>query len=113
MDYIAIRMGGAKKQTLAQAEKQQSAEASKDEKKGKPKQGQMAKSTSFTQKINEAEANKVISQMKAITVYAAAKSLGVNAAMAQVFIKSSEAKGTLQKIGGYSGHYVYKYIGIK
>ncbi len=106
-------MGGAKKTPIAQAEKRQDAAgASKDEKKGK-KSAQTSVRSTVTFKVDDAEASKIFSQLKAITIFSATKSLGVNASTAWSTIKNFESKGLLEKVGGYSGHYVYKYAGLE
>jgi small subunit ribosomal protein S25e len=48
--------------------------------------------------------------MKAITAYSTAKALGINVSMASTLIKNLENRGILEKVGGYSGHYVYQYL---
>lgn len=106
-------MGGAKKKTIAQSEKRQRIEASKQEKHGKSKltQTQASLKNMMVPKVDEAEAAKIFGSMKAVTIYSTAKSLGMNASMAWSLIKNLESKSILEKVGGYSGHYVYRYIG--
>ena len=50
---------------------------------------------------------KSLVQLKAITIYGAARSLGVNASVAKVVISNLETKGLVKRVGGFSGHYVW------
>ncbi|MDW8044748.1 MAG: hypothetical protein RMJ31_03120 [Nitrososphaerota archaeon] len=103
-------MGGTKKRPLAQMEKAQLREATKKEatKKEAPRVTQQSKSSkSLTIKLNEDDIIKALNPLKAITLYNAAKSLGVTPSVASTLIKMMESKGLLKKVGGYSGHYVY------
>jgi small subunit ribosomal protein S25e len=53
---------------------------------------------------------KAIQGMKAITIQGVARNVGVKISIANVFIKSLEAKGIVKAEGGYSGHKVYQMI---
>jgi small subunit ribosomal protein S25e len=109
-------LGGAKKKTLAQAEKQQDGEqakTSKEEKrggKGRSSQIQASIKNMTVPKIEGSEVAKIFRPMKAVTIYSTSKALGINASLAWGLIKNLEAKGNLRREGGYSGHYVYRYI---
>lgn len=109
-------MGGTKKKTLASMEKSQddtaSAGAAGDDK-GK-KKTEKAKGPPSSKKVdvlpprmNDQELLKTLSSLKAITVYGAAKSLGVNAAVANGVLSSLESKGMVKRAGGFSGHYIW------
>jgi small subunit ribosomal protein S25e len=108
-------LGGAKKRTLAQTEKQQTSEQAKEEKRGKAKSSSMETSIKnmTVPKLEESEAAKIFGPMKAITTYSTAKALGINASLAWGVIKNLESKGTLKKEGGHSGHYVYSFASKK
>jgi small subunit ribosomal protein S25e len=58
-------------------------------------------------KMSEAEMVKSLTQLKAITVYTAARALGVNASVASGVLRDLEAKHLLRKAGGFSGHNVW------
>ena len=47
---------------------------------------------------------------KAITLYETSKILKVNASVANKFLQDLESKNRITKIGGYSGHYIWKLI---
>jgi len=104
-------MGGVKKKPITQVEKAQELERRKKREK-ESRSAQSLTSQGITVPIlDEKKAAKVFESMKAVTVYATAKSLGVNASIANMLLKNLESKGILQNVGGYSGHYVYRYLG--
>ena len=108
-------MGGTKKKTLASMEKSQddSATAAGGEEKGK-KKGEKTKVVGDRKRVdvmmprsNDQELLRSLTSLRAITIYGAARSLSVNAAVAKVIISSLESKGLLRRVGGFSGHYVW------
>ena len=105
-------MGGQKKKTISKSEKKPKTEPVKMEKKNKSKLAKMQIIVTVP-KMDEKEAEKTFLPMKAITIYSTAKSLGINASLANKLIKNLEGKGILKKVGGYGGHYVYKYAGSR
>jgi small subunit ribosomal protein S25e len=107
-------MGGVKKKSMASMEKSQdSQETPQDEgaKGKKPKEKsapQQRKQLSFLPpKQSDAELLKTLTPLKAITVHAASKALGVNASIAAGVLKDLESKSMLTKVGGFSGHGVW------
>ena len=58
--------------------------------------------------INEQEAAKIVSSAKVITVQDLARQTGVKISTANVFLKKSLAEGSIKRVGGFSGHYVYQ-----
>ena len=108
-------MGGVKKKSLASMEKSQdSTETAQGGtetkgKKTKEKSGpQQRKQLSFLPpKMSDPDLLKALAPLKAITIYAASRSLGVNASVASSVLKSLEAKGSLKRVGGFSGHGVW------
>ena len=58
--------------------------------------------------INEQEANKIISSAKVITVQELARQTNVKISTANAFLKKSLTSGSIKKIGGFSGHYIYQ-----
>ena len=58
--------------------------------------------------INEEEASKIINSAKVITVQELARQTNVKISTANTFLKKSLAEGSIKKIGGFSGHYVYQ-----
>lgn len=59
-------------------------------------------------RLTEAEMLKSLGPLKAITTYAASKALGVNASIATGILRDLEAKKAIVKVGGFSGHEVWK-----
>jgi small subunit ribosomal protein S25e len=102
-------MGGAKKKSPAQAEKSQQAEAAKKEggsKKGDKKE-QKSK-TSISVIINENQAMNFIKNSKVFTVQEVARQEGVKISAANAFLQKQLKSGSVKRIGGYSGHHIYK-----
>ena len=58
--------------------------------------------------INESDATKFIKGSKMITAHELARQTGVKISTANVFLKKSLADGSIKKVGGFSGHYVYQ-----
>lgn len=108
-------MGGTKKKTLASMEKSQDDTASSagGEQPGKKKAektkvvGERKKVDVLPPRMNDQELLKSLASLKAITVYGAARSLAVNAAVAKSVLSSLESKGLVKRAGGYSGHYIW------
>lgn len=107
-------MGGTKKKSLAAMEKEQD---SKDAGEGtqKPKKGEKQKGGPQQQKrlpflppkMSSDEMTKALTSLKAITVFGASKSLGVNASVATGLLRNLEKEKRIVKVGGFSGHYVW------
>ncbi len=58
--------------------------------------------------INEEEANKIINSSKAITIQELAKQANVKISTANKFLKKAAEQGSVKKVGGFSGHYIYQ-----
>jgi small subunit ribosomal protein S25e len=58
-------------------------------------------------RMSDQELMKSLASLKAITVYGAARSLAVNAAVAKTVLSSLESKGLVKRVGGFSGHYIW------
>lgn len=109
-------MGGTKKKTLASMEKSQDDSANSaagGEEKGKKKAektkvvGERKRVDVLQPRMSDQELVKSLASLKAITVYGAARSLSVNAAVAKSVLSSLESKGLVRRAGGYSGHYIW------
>ena len=110
-------MGGTKKKTLASMEKSQDDSATTagggGEEKGKKKTektkvvGERKRVDVLQPRMNDQELMKSLASLRAITLYGAARSLSVNAAVAKSVLSSLEAKGLVKRVGGYSGHYIW------
>ena len=98
-------MGGSKNKSPAQKEKSQSKDT-KDKKSKKPEKSNI--STSVT--INESKATKYINESKIITVQGLARQTDVKISIANLFLKKLLGDGTIKRIGGFSGHHLYKSV---
>jgi small subunit ribosomal protein S25e len=111
-------MGGTKKKSISAADKSQS--GSENGPQGQPKKpekktakeaklaAQQAKQQALVMpKMDEKQLVKTLAPLKAITIYATARALGLNAAIAAQALRTLEAKKVVHRVGGYSGHYVY------
>ncbi|MDG7044906.1 MAG: hypothetical protein JRN19_04700 [Nitrososphaerota archaeon] len=105
IDEGIMFMGGTKRRPLASVEKAQ--QQQKDE---KPKKGQEHETKSKSDLYLSISGNdllKALGGVKAITAYSASKSLGVKVNVARDALENLREKGSLERVGGYSGHYVY------
>ncbi len=109
-------MGGTKKKTLASMEKSQddsATSAAGGEEKGKKKAektktvGERKRVDVLMPRMSDQELMKSLAALKAITIYGAARSLSVNAAVAKIVMSSLESKGLVKRAGGFSGHYIW------
>jgi len=106
-------MGGAKKKSLAQAEKQQNLQSQKEE-----KQQDKKKSTKQIEKkisgidisnIKEKELDAELVKIKAITPYTIATRYNLKLSIAKDFLESLEKLGKIHQIAGNSNLRVYKF----
>jgi len=101
-------MGGAKKPTTANKDK---STGTKDTKKSKKDKGESGpKKAEITVMVNEQQAMKIIQNSKVITVQDLARQTGVKISAANAFLKNSAIKGTIKRVGGYSGHRLYQAV---
>jgi len=109
-------MGGTKKRTLASMEKSQDDNANSaagGDDKGKKKTektkvvGERKRVDVLMPRMNDQELMKSLTSLKAITIYGAARSLSINAAVAKSVLSSLESKGLVKRVGGFSGHYIW------
>ena len=101
-------MGGSKNKSPAQKEKSQS----KDTKDKKPKKSEKS-NTSTSVTINESKATKYINESKIITVQGLARQTDVKISIANLFLRKLLGDGTIKRIGGFSGHHLYKSVSGK
>lgn len=106
-------MGGMKKKPVgSSAKNKDSTAASGSNQAQSQKKEDSKKSTGTKQKlsvaIEEAAGRKALQNMKAITVQALARNLGVKISVANSFIRTMEARGSVKLAGGYSGHRIYQ-----
>ena len=84
---------------------------SKDSKKSKKDKGESGvRKAEITVILNEQQAMKVIQNSKVITVQDLARQTGVKISAANAFLKESKSKGTVKRVGGYSGHHLYQVV---
>ena len=84
---------------------------SKDSKKSKKEKGEGGpRKAEITVMLNEQQAMKIIQNSKVITIQDLARQTGVKISAANAFLKESTVKGTVKKVGGYSGHYLYQVV---
>ena len=84
---------------------------SKDSKKGKKDKGEGGvRKAEITVMIDEKQAIKIIQNSKVVTVQDLARQTGVKRSAANSFLKQAAIKGTVKKIGGYSGHHLYQAV---
>ena len=99
-------MAGAKNQSSTN--KSSGSKDSKKSKKDKVEGG--IKKAEITVMVNEEQAMKIIKNSKVVTVQDLARQTGVKISAANAFLKESTSKGTVKKVGGYSGHHLYQIV---
>ena len=101
-------MGGSKNKSPAQKDKSQKKVA--DPKKSK--KSNVAK-TGHSIIIDESKATKYINAAKVITVQDLARQTEVKISEANSFLQKLLGEGTVERIGGFSGHHLYKSVSGK
>lgn len=61
-------------------------------------------------KVDETKLKDLFGGTKAITLYETSRILNVNASVANKFLHDLESKNLITRVGGYSGHYIWKLI---
>ena len=61
-------------------------------------------------KVDETKLKDLFGGTKAITLYETSRILNVNASVANKFLNDLESKNLIIRVGGYSGHYIWKLI---
>jgi len=104
-------MGGSKNKSPAQKDKSQKKDV--DPKKSKkPEKGKEAK-TAHSVIIDESKATKYINTANVITVQDLARQTEVKISEANSFLQKLLKEGTVKRIGGFSGHHLYKSVSGK
>jgi small subunit ribosomal protein S25e len=110
-------MGGAKKRPVGSNAKNKdstTASSSSQAQSQTQKKEDSKKSSGGRQKlsvaIEETAGKKALQNMKAITVQALARNLGVKISVANSFIRTMETRGSVKLAGGYSGHRIYQLV---
>jgi len=105
--FFSQTMGGAKKPTTAKKDKSSN---TKDSKKKKDKGEGGPRKAEITVMLNEQQAMKIIQNSKVVTVQDLARQTGVKISAANAFLRESTNKGTVKRVGGYSGHHLYQVV---
>jgi small subunit ribosomal protein S25e len=110
-------MGGVKKRPVGSSAKNKdstTASSSNQAQSQTQKKEDSKKSSGGRQKlsvaIEETAGRKALQNMKAITVQALARNLGVKISVANSFIRTMETRGSVKLAGGYSGHRIYQLV---
>jgi small subunit ribosomal protein S25e len=98
-------MGGGKKPSGGKTTKPEK----KESKKGKKGESGPRRAEIIVM-VNEQQAMKIIQNSKVITVQDLARQVGVKVSAANAFLKESLNKGTVKRVGGYSGHHLYQSV---
>ena len=104
-------MGGSKNKSPAQKEKSQKGDA--ETKKSKKSEKSNTAKTNLSVIMDESKAAKYINDAKVITVQDLARQTDVKISEANSFLKKLLKDGTIERIGGFSGHHLYKSISGK
>jgi small subunit ribosomal protein S25e len=94
---------GSKNKSVSSSEKSQSG---KDKAKKDKKEHSEKKEVSVF--INEDEAGKIIKSSKVITIQDLARQTNVKISTANAFLIKELKQGTVKKVGGFSGHFIYQ-----
>ena len=100
-------MGGGKKQSPAQAEKSQTAEATKKESQKKGERKDQKAKTNISVIIDENQAMNFIKGAKVFTVQELSRQTNVKISAANALLQKLLQKGSVKRVGGYSGHHIY------
>ena len=104
-------MGGSKNKSPAQKEKSQKKDT--PGKKSKKSEKSHESKTKPSVIIDEGEATKFINDAKVITVQDLARQTDVKISEANSFLQKLLKNGTIERVGGFSGHHLYKSISSK
>ena len=105
------QMGGSKNKSPAQKEKSQKSDV--EAKKSKKSEKSNTTKIKLSVNIDEAVAKKYINDAKVITVQDLARQTDVKISKANSFLQKLLKEGTLERIGGFSGHHLYKSVSGK
>ena len=94
---------GSKNKSVSSSEKSQ---GGKDKTKKDKKDSSEKKDVAVF--INEDEASKIIKSSKVITIQDLARQTNVKISTANAFLKKALSEGTVKRVGGFSGHYIYQ-----
>ncbi len=101
-------MGGSKKKSPAQMDKTQTDEKKDSKGKKDKKQEKTEKKAEITVILNDDQALKLIKSNNYITVQELAKQTGVKISAANACLSGLAKKGSVKRVGGFSGHWIYQ-----
>ena len=104
-------MGGSKNKSPAQKDKSQKKDV--DPKKSKKSEKSNAAKTKLSVIIDESNATKYFNAANVITVQDLARQTEVKISEANSFLQKLLKQGTVKRIGGFSGHHLYKSVSGK
>ena len=104
-------MGGSKNKSPAQKEKSQKKDGDTKKSKKSDKKDETKTKTSVI--IDEGKATKFINDAKVITVQDLARQTDVKISEANSFLQKLLKNGSVERIGGFSGHHLYKSVSGK
>ena len=104
-------MGGSKNKSPAQKEKSQ--DKNPEQKKSKKSEKSNVAKTVLSIAIDESKATKYINTAKVITVQDLARQTEVKISAANSYLQKLLKDGAVERIGGFSGHHLYKSISGK
>jgi len=104
-------MGGSKNKSPAQKEKSQSKNT--EQKKSKKSEKSKATKTEISVIIDEPRATKYINDAKVITVQDLARQTETKISTANSYLQKLLKDGIVERIGGFSGHHLYKSVSGK
>ena len=105
------KMGGSKNKSPAQKDKSQKKDA--DPKKSKKSEKSNITKSRPSVTIDESKATKYVNSAKVITVQDLARQTEVKISEANSFLQKLLKEGTVKRIGGFSGHHLYKSVSGK
>lgn len=97
---------GAKNKPASKNDKSQTKESKSKSKKDKGEGGQPK--AEIVVSLKENDAMKFLKNAKVFTVQELARQTGVKVSAANKFLRESVEKGTVKRVGGFSGHHVYQ-----
>ena len=104
-------MGGSKNKSAAQKEKSQKKDAGTKKSKKSDKKDETKTKTSVVS--DEGKATKYVNDANLITVQDLARQTDVKISEANSFLQKLLKNGTIERIGGFSGHHLYKSVSGK
>ena len=105
------QMGGSKNKSPAQKEKSQKSDA--ETKKSKKSEKSNTSKTNLSVIMDESKATKYINDAKVITVQDLARQTETKISVANSFLQKLFNDGAVKRVGGFSGHHLYKSVSGK